>query len=435
MKFQISRELTGLDTAQLASSICRNRGMLFERFDLHTRTRTRCIIAWRWQDLNGSSFEDVLRSGIENAPEDVLHLAFLGGKAGENAAVGHEGFPPWFVRRLQTWVELDFTKGEVSHTAALGDALEVSALDSWLSEARQNSMSNNSAGPKINANSNQQWAADLDLETYSERMHGLQQHITNLEIEGAVLSVCLSKPTTAHPLDIYGEMARTNPSTFGYCFYGDKVALAGSSPLAFLDYEDGEVRLETDAGTRPVTGVADVDSSARLALLASVKDATEHAVVVNEETQSLAMLTDDGAAFKGVRRLVDREVRAFSHVMHLYTVLAATLRKDIDLPAALIHLFPPAAVSGRPRHAALRIGRSAEMSPRGPYGGIAGLVRGNKSAQFAVVIRSLWIEHGVANLRVGGKIVAHSQPDDEYAEALNKSRFIAESVRRVEGAK
>jgi len=174
-----------------------------------------------------------------------------------------------------------------------------------------------------------------------------------------------------------------------------------------------------------------VDEAARAGLLASSKDAAEHSVVVNEETQSLSALADSGA----VRRVVDREVRTFSHVMHLYTVLAAQLRPELDLPAALTALFPPAAVSGRPRRAAWQAGCEVEAGRRGPYGGIAGLIRGSGSAQFAVVIRSLWIEDGMARLRVGGKIVQDSTPEDEYAEALNKSRFLVDSVRRVEAVK
>jgi anthranilate/para-aminobenzoate synthase component I len=432
MSFLQSRDLTGVDTARLANFICRDRGMLFERFDLHTRVRTSCVIAWRWQDLQGPSFEQALRTGLQDAPESALHLAFLGGDERSSTGSAVDRFPTWFVRRLQSWVELDFVTGSVCHVSAPADALDKSTFDSWLTTACQTLAAHTPMPVPSGKKPTQSWTVDLDTEAYAQRMRSIQQHISAGEIEGAVLSVGLSRPTWAHPLDLYCEMARTNPSTFGYCFHGDGVALVGCSPLAFLGYENGFVRLETDAGTRPVTGSAEVDALARAELLTSAKDASEHAVVVDEETQSLAELADKSLQGGCVERLVDREVRAFSHVMHLYTVLAAQLRKGIDLPAALMHLFPPAAVSGRPRRAAMQIGCNAEASPRGPYGGIAGLVRGRDSAQFAVVIRSLWIEDGVARLRVGGKIVKHSTPQDEYAEALNKSRFLVNSVNSAE---
>lgn len=425
MSFLLSRDLTGVDTARLASSICRGHGLLFERFDLQTRQRTRSVIAWRWQDLAGDGFEATLRAALETAQDDTLHVAFLGGEEAR-PSVARGGFPPWFVRRLTSWVELDFAKGAVQHVAAPGDVLDLAVFDRWLREAAQPHAASD-VRPVVAA---QDWRADLDPPGHASRLAVLQERIAAGEIEGAVLSVGLSRQTPAHPLDLYGEMARTNPSTFGYCFHGGEVALAGSSPLAFLDYDDGQVRLETDAGTRPVTGRADADALARSELLASTKDAAEHAVVVDEETQSLAALCVGGE--EGVRRVVDREVRAFSHVMHLYTVLAAQMKPQLDLPAALMQLFPPAAVSGRPRRAARAAGCAVEAGPRGPYGGIAGLVRGQASAQFAVVIRSLWIEGGVARLRVGGKVVAGSLAHEEYDEALNKSRFLVNSVARVE---
>ena len=129
---------------------------------------------------------------------------------------------------------------------------------------------------------------------------------------------------------------------------------------------------------------------------------------------------------------ISREVRRFSHVMHLYTVLETTLGDRGAVTQALLALAPAAAVSGRPKLAAARLGLRVEGAARGPYGGIIGLIDRHDDADFAVVIRSLWMVNGIASLRVGGKVVVGSDAAAEYAEALSKARFLVEAVEQAE---
>ena len=153
---------------------------------------------------------------------------------------------------------------------------------------------------------------------------------------------------------------------------------------------------------------------------------------------SVMMGSDKGGSSGRVTRSGNTspaQVRRFSHVMHLYTVLEADLADDLGISDAILALSPVAAVSRRPKRAAAQLGRELEGGPRGPYGGIIGTVEPRTGrVDLAVVIRSLWVSDHVARLRVGGKIVAESQAEAECRECLAKSRFIVEAVAFAEAA-
>src|SRR5262249_2468344 len=158
-----------------------------------------------------------------------------------------------------------------------------------------------------------------------------------------------TRRTAARGLDVYREMVRANPSTFGYFWTNGVLSLCGCSPLKYLGYAHGSVQLETDAGTRPLTGDAGTDARAAADLASNAKDTAEHDLVVAAELQALNAIAQN----QSVTKVVDREIRKFSHVMHLYTVLEARVRHPLTIADVVSEMFPPAAVSGSPKLAAL----------------------------------------------------------------------------------
>uniref|UniRef100_UPI0019531156 chorismate-binding protein n=1 Tax=Streptococcus pneumoniae TaxID=1313 RepID=UPI0019531156 len=78
------------------------------------------------------------------------------------------------------------------------------------------------------------------------------------------------------PFALYREFVAANPSPYGFVLKHGGDALVGSSPLAYLTIREGRLHLETDAGTRPVTGDAGLDDAAARDLMVNPKDAAEH---------------------------------------------------------------------------------------------------------------------------------------------------------------
>ena len=417
-----------LDTVTLAECVGSGNCLLFEHHAVQDKRLLTSFIGLRWREVGAPGFADAMRSVAEAgaADDDAVHLVLQGVQTSGAVPLGRtwraDGF---YVARMQEALEIDHVLRTVTHRCNGVPQLDATGLQAALNSALAVPPQH---APIAALDAQAPWSRDIDEAGYCERVCATQRALQALGVHGAVLSLLQTRSTTASPLAIYREMRRQNPSTYGFSWTQGPLGLAGSSPLAFVEYADGVLQLETDAGTRPVTGDAERDAQVRADLLVNPKDAAEHRVVVDAELAALEPLAAGGR----IDKVIDQQVRAFSHVMHLYTVLQARLREGLGLADAIVGLMPPAAVSGMPKGAALHLGFDVDASPRGPYGGVIGLVRGAAHAQFAVIIRSLWLEGGVASTRTGGKIVPASVPEEEWREALVKARFIVESVERAE---
>ncbi|HZN04072.1 MAG TPA: chorismate-binding protein, partial [Candidatus Polarisedimenticolia bacterium] len=61
---------------------------------------------------------------------------------------------------------------------------------------------------------------------------------------------------------------------------------------------------------------------------------------------------------------------------------------------------------------------------RGPYSGAIGYLSRDGGCDFNIVIRTLACGGGRAHFRVGGGIVADSDPEREWLETLDKARAL-----------
>lgn len=393
------------------------RAALFQRFDLQTRQLRRSVIPRSVTPLKLGDLGEGLRAQLPLSADHAPLLVY----ASVEAVCGGQSVqtPSWLAYRLERYLDIDSEDAWACGYAPDELNALVEVLDAQLQQRPPASTRHEAPAAA--------WSRDADAARHAEQVRQLQQGLRTQGLHGAALSVGLCRETRADPFDIYAACVTTNPSPYGYVLQEGDFALLGSSPLAFLQLHGGHVHLETDAGTRPVTQDAATDDAAEADLRINPKDAAEHQVVVDAELQALNPLARDG-----VRAVVSREVRRFSHVMHLYSAFEAELAAGLDVVDAIRGLAPAAAVSGHPKRAALALAHAVEQVERGPYGGILGLISSPRDADFAVVIRSMWIQRGMAQLRVGGKVVADSDPAAEYREAISKSTFLVNALARAE---
>lgn len=426
-------DIARLDPIRAVERLGEATSFLFQRFDPVTRRLRRTVaglevgIIGADEDFAAALRRGEPRAGPDRATSPCLVFAgfetLVGRKAVGAALPGH------LILRVVEGFDIDHRMGAlrlISQDPATLDvklaALGAVGDNEGMGRGASGAASRAHAAAPVDG-----WSADMDAAGHALRVDAVKEAVASGMVEGAVLSVGLSRPTAASPFALYRAFAAANPSPYGFVLNHGGAALVGSSPLAFLNLTGRRLHLETDAGTRPVTGDVARDAAAAEDLRENPKDAAEHRVVVEAEREALATIARNGR----VDRVVDREVRRFSHVMHLYSALEADLSEGCDLADAILALAPAAAVSGWPKRAAAQLGYELEGASRGPYGGIVGLVEPGR-ADLAVVIRSLWLADGRASLRVGGKIVAGSSAGDEYREALAKARFLVEGVAHAE---
>jgi para-aminobenzoate synthetase component 1 len=106
----------------------------------------------------------------------------------------------------------------------------------------------------------------------------------------------------------------------------------------------------------------------------------------------------------------------------LVSTVSAQVPVELPMSALLDAAFPPASVTGTPKHRARQLISQWESRRRGIYCGTVGLASPAAGCELNVAIRTVEFDaRGRAVLGVGGGITADSDPDAEWAECLHKA--------------
>jgi anthranilate/para-aminobenzoate synthase component I len=191
-----------------------------------------------------------------------------------------------------------------------------------------------------------------------------------------------------------------------------ELTLWSRSPECFLlgDLSQGTVR------TRPIKGTTAAPVGERMR--ADPKEHAEHVMIVDMARHDLGAVARTGSV--RVERMLD--IVDVGYARHLESTIAAELRSGVGLGALLKATLPAASISGTPKRAACSLIAAIEQTPRGPYTGILGWLSPTGALAFAVLIRTVWSTDGSStHYGTGGGIVADSDGDREYDEALLKT--------------
>ena len=164
-------------------------------------------------------------------------------------------------------------------------------------------------------------------------------------------------------------------------------------------------------GTSPRGAQPAEDAALGAALLASAKNAEEHAYAVVSLRDALAPLCAelDIPSRPSLLKL--------ANVHHLGTPVRGTLAGDRSVLSLAGALHPPAAVCGTPAETALELIRELEHMERGRYAGPVGWVDAHGNGEFGkIALRCAELDGHRARLFARCGIVVGSDPVAEVAE-------------------
>jgi anthranilate synthase component 1 len=126
------------------------------------------------------------------------------------------------------------------------------------------------------------------------------------------------------------------------------------------------------------------------------------------------------------------DVERYSHVMHIVSRVFGRIAEGRDAVDLLRATFPAGTVSGAPKVRAMQIISELEGRRRGAYAGAVGYLGFGGDMDTCIALRTMVLRDGVAYLQSGCGIVADSDPDEEYQEAMNKVAALAAAIDRAE---
>ena len=223
------------------------------------------------------------------------------------------------------------------------------------------------------------------------------------------------------PLALYGAMRVRQPVAHSAVVAFEDAAVLSVSPELFVRMANGEITSRPMKGT--VARLVDpaADDAATRALVVDPKQRAENLMIVDLLRNDLARIAEPGSV--RVPHLFTIESYPTFHA--LTSTITARLRPGIGLQAQLAAIFPCGSVVGAPKIRAAAVLAELEQSPRGAYTGAIGVFAPSGAMDLNVAIRTAVIgRDGHGCYGVGGGIVADSDPDAEYDEALLKARVL-----------
>lgn len=230
----------------------------------------------------------------------------------------------------------------------------------------------------------------------------------------------------------YRRLRHTNPSPYMFYIRGDGYELFGASPESNLKFDAAtrQVELYPIAGTRPRGLNPDgsinheLDTRMELQLRTDAKEVAEHTMLVDLARNDMARVSAPGT--RQVRELL--QVDRYSRVMHLVSRVTATLADDLDALDAYRACMNMGTLTGAPKLRATELLRELEGTRRGSYGGAVGYLRGGGDFDTCIVIRSAFVQDGVATVQAGAGVVRDSNPQSEADETLHKAYAVLQAL-------
>ncbi|RLM26891.1 anthranilate synthase component I [Brenneria alni] len=275
-------------------------------------------------------------------------------------------------------------------------------------------------------------------EAFGEVVSQMQQAIRIGEIFQVVPSRRFSLPCPS-PLAAYQTLKDNNPSPYMFFMQDQDFTLFGASPESSLKYDadSRQIEIYPIAGTRPRGRHADgsldrdLDSRIELEMRTDHKEMAEHLMLVDLARNDLARICKPGSRYVADLTQVDR----YSFVMHLVSRVVGTLREDLDVLHAYRACMNMGTLSGAPKVRAMQLIADSEKTRRGSYGGAVGYFTAHGDLDTCIVIRSAYVEEGIATVQAGAGIVLDSNPQSEADETLNKARAVLRAIASAHHAK
>lgn len=270
---------------------------------------------------------------------------------------------------------------------------------------------------------------------FARHIQSLQEHILAGDIFQVVPSRRFRLPCS-DTIAAYRRLKQTNPSPYMFLLRTAQFDCFGASPESALKYtaSSNQVELYPIAGTRPRgkdnEGAIhpDLDSRLELELRLDQKELAEHMMLVDLARNDLARVAIPGTRYVADLLKVDR----YSHVMHLVSRVVAQLQPELDALHAYRACMNMGTLVGAPKISAATLIREVEQVRRGSYGGAIGYLSGNGDMDTCIVIRSAFVQNGMATIQAGAGVVYDSVIEAEVKETENKAHAVIEAVRWAE---
>jgi anthranilate synthase component 1 len=268
---------------------------------------------------------------------------------------------------------------------------------------------------------------NMDEEKFSEIVNKAKKLIHDGDIFQVVLSRKFAFENSGDNLTLYKTLRKLNPSPYMYHLKQGSKTLIGASPEMLVRITDDKVETFPIAGTRKITDDEEKNKQLADELLHDEKELAEHTMLVDLGRNDIGRVCKYGT----VHPESLMQIKRFSHVQHIVTHVVGNLAPENDMFDAFKAVFPAGTVSGAPKVRAMQIVDELETEARGPYAGAVGYFSYNGCCDFAIAIRSIFIDGNKGFVQSGAGIVSDSIAEYEFKETEHKAGAMLQALKEA----
>jgi anthranilate synthase component 1 len=268
---------------------------------------------------------------------------------------------------------------------------------------------------------------NMDKEKFSNIVNKAKQYIHDGDIFQVVLSRKFAFETNGDNLTLYKTLRKLNPSPYMYHLKQDSKTIIGASPEMLVRITDDKVETFPIAGTRKITDNEEKNKALSDELIHDEKELAEHTMLVDLGRNDIGRVCKYGT----VHPESLMQIKRFSHVQHIVSHVVGNLDSKNDMFDAFQAVFPAGTVSGAPKVRAMQIIDELESEERGPYAGAVGYFSYNGCCDFAIAIRSIFIENNKGFVQSGAGIVSDSIAENEFKETEHKAGAMLQALKEA----
>ncbi|MCE0723550.1 anthranilate synthase component I [Legionella resiliens] len=231
------------------------------------------------------------------------------------------------------------------------------------------------------------------------------------------------------PSSLFKQMRRLNPSPYGFFInLGNGEYLVGASPEMYVRVQGRRVETCPISGTIKRGADAIEDAENIQILLDSKKEESELTMCTDVDRNDKSRICEAGS----VKVIGRRQIEMYSRLIHTVDHVEGILRENFDaVDAFLTHMWV-VTVTGAPKIWALNFIEKHEKSPRKWYAGAVGWFGFDGNLNTGLVLRTVRIEKGVAEIRVGATLLYDSVPESEEQETRLKASAFLDMLQKRE---
>ena len=268
---------------------------------------------------------------------------------------------------------------------------------------------------------------NINKEEFSNIVNKAKKYIHNGDIFQVVLSRKFAFDSSGDNLTLYKTLRQLNPSPYMYHLKQDKKTIIGASPEMLVRITGDKVETFPIAGTRKITNNEEKNKQLSEELIHDEKELAEHTMLVDLGRNDIGKVCKYGT----VHPEALMQIKRFSHVQHIVSHVVGDLSPENDMFDAFQAVFPAGTVSGAPKVRAMEIIDELETEFRGPYAGAVGYFSYNGCCDFAIAIRSIFIDGNKGFVQSGAGIVSDSIADNEFKETEHKAGAMLQALKEA----